>query len=309
MNHGKDSVPEQLSLWAKPVREPLQKPKPHAPDVLPLGSVRFCAKCSRDLSVEPAVKEAEALLCFPCRVATDNGMNESRLIHSEWYRKELVRYQEELERQELEHRRNLAQFEKETAEWKANYAHRQLQWQKLERYLDAGWALGGGGVLVLALIYGFFRAGLWVEFIGPYLFWGCLAVLAGSAIAWLLGPPSAPVCPSPPSLPLKPQEDTSWRFQNLVLLFDGNPFADGDSQFLDWPDYPPDWDKRKCRCLERDQRRCRICGSVDQPHVHHVIPIYSSGNHSMQNLITVCDRCHGRCHTHLARLTVQRIVL
>lgn len=50
--------------------------------------------------------------------------------------------------------------------------------------------------------------------------------------------------------------------------------------------------------MERDGYRCRMCGgasntgSFEGLHVHHIIPKTNNGSHDMDNLITLCKRCH-----------------
>lgn len=55
----------------------------------------------------------------------------------------------------------------------------------------------------------------------------------------------------------------------------------------------------------RDNFRCRLCGDwkgkvypetcaiVEDIHAHHIIPKSQGGLNTMENLITLCDLCHG----------------
>ena len=55
----------------------------------------------------------------------------------------------------------------------------------------------------------------------------------------------------------------------------------------------------------RDGFRCQLCGdwkgkyysetgaAVEDIHAHHIIPKAKSGPNTMENLITLCDLCHG----------------
>ena len=122
-----------------------------------------------------------------------------------------------------------------------------------------------------------------------------------------------PVRPSPPTAPAQNYQgfmsvvnmNTS-RLTNLILLFDGNPIADRDTNFVNFKNgCPPDWETRRQCCLERDCCRCRICKREHNLHVHHVVPKVLGGNHSLQNLIAVCEGCHYECHNHLLRHNVQ----
>jgi hypothetical protein len=49
--------------------------------------------------------------------------------------------------------------------------------------------------------------------------------------------------------------------------------------------------------LERDDHKCRLCGS-DGQHVHHILPRHCGGADNPINLITVCTICHKKIHCH-----------
>jgi len=56
---------------------------------------------------------------------------------------------------------------------------------------------------------------------------------------------------------------------------------------------PPDWDLRRKQVLERFPD-CQGEGPHSGPlHVHHKIPISKGGNHRLENLIVLCEHCHG----------------
>lgn len=44
--------------------------------------------------------------------------------------------------------------------------------------------------------------------------------------------------------------------------------------------------------LQRDDYRCRICGSTEGLEVHHINPRMLGGDDSLENLITLCVLCH-----------------
>jgi len=46
----------------------------------------------------------------------------------------------------------------------------------------------------------------------------------------------------------------------------------------------------------RDGYRCALCDSSRHLQVHHAIPRGKGGSNSIQNLITLCDRCHAAAH-------------
>lgn len=76
-----------------------------------------------------------------------------------------------------------------------------------------------------------------------------------------------------------------------------------------WPGYPPDWEDRRRRILERDGYRCQQCGikpDRDFPvelNVHHIKPLSRNGSNTDENLIVLCKDCHAEQpgHAHLLR--------
>ncbi len=49
---------------------------------------------------------------------------------------------------------------------------------------------------------------------------------------------------------------------------------------------------------ERDRERCRWCGATNQGlHLHHINYRSAGGDHSPENLITLCPRHHRLVHT------------
>ncbi len=56
------------------------------------------------------------------------------------------------------------------------------------------------------------------------------------------------------------------------------------------------WQGSREIALARDERRCRICGTVDHLHVHHLIPRHLGGSDEAGNLITLCAACHASYH-------------
>ena len=50
----------------------------------------------------------------------------------------------------------------------------------------------------------------------------------------------------------------------------------------------------KSKVKKRDKNKCKICKTKNYPlHVHH---IHSSKNHSIKNLMTLCQPCHIKLH-------------
>jgi hypothetical protein len=60
------------------------------------------------------------------------------------------------------------------------------------------------------------------------------------------------------------------------------------------------WGLRRGQRLEKDEHRCQGCGSEDGLHVHH--RTYERlGNELPEDIITVCEICHGFIHREQER--------
>jgi 5-methylcytosine-specific restriction endonuclease McrA len=57
--------------------------------------------------------------------------------------------------------------------------------------------------------------------------------------------------------------------------------------------YPEHWNKLRFYIFKRDGYKCQKCGSKLHLQCHHIIPIYMGGSHHPNNLVTLCDICHG----------------
>lgn len=54
-----------------------------------------------------------------------------------------------------------------------------------------------------------------------------------------------------------------------------------------------DWRLIREICLNRDGRRCQICGEVNKKlEIHHIVPWRISHNDDLDNLMSVCRPCH-----------------
>lgn len=58
--------------------------------------------------------------------------------------------------------------------------------------------------------------------------------------------------------------------------------------------YNGEWRSVRQRVYERDGFACAICGSTDRIQCHHIIPYRFSRSHAIENLVTLCRRCHSR---------------
>lgn len=62
------------------------------------------------------------------------------------------------------------------------------------------------------------------------------------------------------------------------------------------PAYPSYWPELRQLVLDRDGYRCGNCGSMQDLHVHHIVPLSLGGSNEMGNLHTLCTPCHSRLH-------------
>ncbi len=58
--------------------------------------------------------------------------------------------------------------------------------------------------------------------------------------------------------------------------------------------YCKEWHYYRQFALERDNYQCALCHSTDRIQVHHITPYRYSQNHDLDNLITLCRRCHSK---------------
>ena len=67
--------------------------------------------------------------------------------------------------------------------------------------------------------------------------------------------------------------------------------------------------------LERDGRRCQICGKDENLHVHHILPTGMGGSVERdvaENMITLCAECHGMVHAgmiHIEEFTADALIV
>lgn len=73
-------------------------------------------------------------------------------------------------------------------------------------------------------------------------------------------------------------------------------------------EYPPDWEARRKKVLERDGYVCQSCGvkstRVDDVRfdVDHIVPKSENGSHALENLQTLCPSCHANKHPDIDNL-------
>lgn len=64
--------------------------------------------------------------------------------------------------------------------------------------------------------------------------------------------------------------------------------------------------KNKEACRERDHYECQICYSKDYLHVHHIVPRVDGGMDDLDNLVTLCARCHKKIEYGIDPILGQR---
>ena len=57
--------------------------------------------------------------------------------------------------------------------------------------------------------------------------------------------------------------------------------------------YGSDWKKVRVEVLKRDNNQCQLCGKFEgRLEIHHKIPFVITKDNSLNNLITLCAKCH-----------------
>ena len=56
------------------------------------------------------------------------------------------------------------------------------------------------------------------------------------------------------------------------------------------------YERQRQEVLRRDGWRCQSCGAMSNLEVHHKQFRSHSGDHSEENLITLCAACHSKAH-------------
>lgn len=65
---------------------------------------------------------------------------------------------------------------------------------------------------------------------------------------------------------------------------------------------PGSWSYGKTLALRRDGFACLICGFDVVLHVHHIVPRSKGGDHSVNNLATLCPNHHAMVHRNLVAI-------
>jgi hypothetical protein len=239
---------------------------------------RCCCKCGRVLVIEPAIVESAIKglprwICFPCCFLRDRA-NEQAAEKIFWAEKQLYE------------------------EWESRYG---VQWRKLEERAKSIEGFAGAVAVVTFIILAYLAFDSTNEWNGERvaIFFAAIVganiahYLAKEAASGLFNKPTASSIPKPPPEPQPPEKRALCGYPEL--LFDGNKEADLNPKWVDF-EYgePLDWEERRKVCKQRDKFFCCLCGEKQRLHVHHVIPKgkFYKGSHSLQNLITLCQRHH-----------------
>jgi hypothetical protein len=90
----------------------------------------------------------------------------------------------------------------------------------------------------------------------------------------------------------KPEIRKKWcEVRKGLLKGEKHPNWKGGKTFLV---YPEEFYRIRKEVINRDNHTCQLCGRKTKLHVHHIDS--DTKNNKPQNLITLCNRCHGRVH-------------
>lgn len=73
------------------------------------------------------------------------------------------------------------------------------------------------------------------------------------------------------------------------------------ASFANSPRTPADWPRRRQQVHSTDKGLCRRCGTsvpLEKCHIHHMVRRSAGGNHSIDNLVTLCRDCHSLMPEH-----------
>ena len=61
------------------------------------------------------------------------------------------------------------------------------------------------------------------------------------------------------------------------------------------------WEDKRIHILKRDGNHCKLCGSYENLHVHHILYEEDTDpwDYDENYLITVCEFCHNRIHSQM----------
>lgn len=69
--------------------------------------------------------------------------------------------------------------------------------------------------------------------------------------------------------------------------------------------YGEDWTQVREEALQRDEHRCKLCGSTDRVEVHHIVKHHPGGENKLDNLVTLCASCHRKARNSQSEVSRQ----
>ncbi len=70
-------------------------------------------------------------------------------------------------------------------------------------------------------------------------------------------------------------------------------YIDGRSKMQNWNRYGSNWKNIRKQVLKRDNHQCQLCGKFEgRLEIHHKIPFMKTQDNSLNNLVTLCAKCH-----------------
>ena len=56
------------------------------------------------------------------------------------------------------------------------------------------------------------------------------------------------------------------------------------------------------------ERKCNYCGSVENLHIHHILPLSKGGQNSLGNFEVVCRTCHLKLHHQIEKVLPKKYI-
>jgi len=66
------------------------------------------------------------------------------------------------------------------------------------------------------------------------------------------------------------------------------------------------WWSVSAEVRKRDNNKCVQCDGSGKIEVHHIVPISRGGVTTLSNLISLCETCHAKRHSHMFTRLVKR---
>ena len=89
------------------------------------------------------------------------------------------------------------------------------------------------------------------------------------------------------------------RFKHMLVRMPGSGRVQYTTAKIGESDYmaiSDEWDRLRTYVLDRDEYKCRMCGSAINPEIHHIKYPEVWGEEDPNDLITLCHKCHEKIH-------------